>query len=73
VYRRIDRLQEHDLIDERTLVADDGNHYNEYVCNFDSTVISIEDDDYEVRIFREDNAPDQFRELWDELAVSDGA
>jgi DNA-binding HxlR family transcriptional regulator len=38
IYRRIDKLQTQDLIKERTLVADDGNHYKEYECNFNSTL-----------------------------------
>ncbi|TYT63092.1 winged helix-turn-helix domain-containing protein [Natrialba swarupiae] len=69
IYRRLDVLQEHDLVKERTLVADDGNHYKEYRCNFDSTVISLEDDEYDVRIFRKENLPDRFTQLWDELGV----
>ncbi|RQG98146.1 ArsR/SmtB family transcription factor [Natrarchaeobius oligotrophus] len=69
IYRRIDVLQEYDLIKERTLVADDGNHYKEYTCNFNSTVISLEDDEYDVRIFREENLPDRFSRLWDDLGV----
>lgn len=67
VYRRIELLQEHDLIKDRTLVADDGNHYKMYECNFNSTVISLEGDEYDVRIFREENLPDRFTQLWDDL------
>lgn len=67
IYRRIDMLKEHDLVTEQTLVADDGNHYQIYECNFNSTVISLDDDQYDVRIFREENLPDRFTQLWDEL------
>lgn len=67
IYRRLDLLLENDLINERTLVADDGNHYKEYECNFDSTVISLDGDEYDVRIFRKENLPDRFSQLWDEL------
>lgn len=67
IYRRLEMLESHDLVKERTLVADDGNHYKEYTCNFNSTVISLEDDDFEVRIFREENLPDRFSQLWDDL------
>ncbi|APW98233.1 transcriptional regulator [Halobiforma lacisalsi AJ5] len=69
IYRRLDLLEENDLIKDRTLVADDGNHYKEYTCNFNSTVISLEDDEYDVRIFREENLPDRFSRLWDDLGV----
>lgn len=68
IYRRLELLQEHDLVTERTVVAEDGNHYNVYDCNFDSTVITLEDDEYQVRIYRKENVPDRFKQLWDELA-----
>ncbi len=70
IYRRLELLEEHDLIKHRTLVADDGNHYKEYLSNFNSTVISLEDDEYDVRIFREENLPDRFSRLWDELGAN---
>ncbi|MFB6155583.1 MAG: ArsR/SmtB family transcription factor [Haloferacaceae archaeon] len=67
VYRRLEMLEEHDLVSGQTLVAEDGNHYREFECNFDSTVISLDDDEYDVRIFRRENLPDRFGSLWDEL------
>ncbi|MEF8838340.1 MAG: winged helix-turn-helix domain-containing protein [Haloarculaceae archaeon] len=67
VYRRIEVLKEHKLVNEQTLVAEDGNHYKVYESNFESTVISLQDDEYQVRIYREDNLPDRFSQLWDEL------
>ena len=68
IYRRLELLQEHDLVRESTAVAEDGNHYSVYECNFDSTVIRLEDDEYQVRIYRTENVPDRFSKLWDELA-----
>jgi predicted transcriptional regulator len=67
VYRRIEMLDEYELVTDRTLVADDGNHYKVYESNFESTVISLEDDEYRVRIYREENLPDRFSQLWGEL------
>lgn len=67
VYRRIEVLEEHELITSRTLVADDGNHYQVYECNFDSTVIRLEENEYNVRIYRRENLPDRFSSLWDDL------
>ena len=69
IYRRLELLQDHDLVVERTAVAEDGNHYNVYECNFDSTVIRLEDDEYDVRIYRKENLPDRFTQLWDELGA----
>ncbi|WP_435194981.1 helix-turn-helix domain-containing protein [Natronomonas sp. EA1] len=68
IYRRLELLQEHDLVTEATAVAEDGNHYNVYECNFDSTVIALKDDEYQVRIYRKENVPDRFSRLWDDLA-----
>jgi len=67
VYRRLELLAEYDLVTDRTLVADDGNHYKTYESNFESTVISLEDDEYRVRIYRKNNLPDRFGRLWDDL------
>jgi predicted transcriptional regulator len=69
VYRRIEMLDEYDLITDETLVAEDGNHYKVYQSNFESTVISLEDDEYKVRIYREENLPDRFSQLWEELGA----
>ena len=68
VYRRLNLLEEHDLIEAQTVVADDGNHYQIYRCTFDSTVIRLRGDEYNVRIFRADNLPDRFAQVWDELS-----
>ena len=69
VYRRVEVLEEHGLITERTEVAPDGNHYKVFECNFDSTVISLDGDEYDVRIYRRENLPDRFTQLWDDLHV----
>jgi len=69
IYRRLEILEEHDLVTEQTAVAEDGNHYNIYECNFDSTVIQLEDEEYKVRIYRKENLPDRFTRLWDDLSA----
>ena len=69
VYRRLGLLEDRNLVTERTEGAEDGNHYNVYDCNFDSTVIKLDDDGgYDVRVYRSENVPDRFAQLWDELA-----
>jgi len=67
VYRRIETLEENDLVRSETYVAEDGNHYDVYESNFDSTVIRLEDDQYDVRIYRKESVPDRFASLWDDL------
>jgi len=66
-YRHLNALEEYDLVTHRTVISTRGNHYKEYRCNFRSTVISLDDDAYDVRIFRRENLPDSFAQLWDEL------
>jgi len=67
VYRRMEMLDEYDLVRDQTLVAEDGNHYKVYESRFESTVITLEGDQYKVRIYREENLPDRFAQLWDDL------
>ena len=68
VYRRIEELEDFSLVEGRTEIAADGNHYRVFECTFDSTVISLDDGEYEVQIFREGNVPDRFASLWDDLS-----
>ncbi len=68
VYRRVEELEDHDLVTGTTEIASDGNHYRVFECAFDSTVISLDDGEYEVQIFREGNVPDRFATLWDDLS-----
>jgi len=67
VYRRLETLEEYDLVTDRTQVTEDGNQYKIYESNFASTVIALQDDQYSVRIYREENLPDRFNQLWDDL------
>jgi DNA-binding Lrp family transcriptional regulator len=69
VYRRLERLTEQDLVTTRTLVGEDGNEYSIYETNFESTLISLQSDGYEVRVYREQNTPDRFSQLWDDLGI----
>lgn len=68
VYRRLNLLQDHDLVSARLEIAKDGNHYQIYESAFDSVLISVEDDEYDVRIYRRDDLPDRFSDLWEELS-----
>lgn len=71
IYRRIEMLKEHELVGEKTIVAEDGNHYRVFECNFDSTLIRLSEDEFDVRIYRTENLPARFDNLWDDLSRSD--
>lgn len=72
IYRRIEMLKEHDLVSEKTIVAEDGNHYRVFECNFDSTLIRLSGEEFDVRIYRTENLPSRFDNLWDDLSRTDG-
>ena len=65
IYRRIEILREHDLVEERTLVADDGNHYSVYWTDFAGTMVTLDGDEYDVHVLGEEDAPDQLQRLAD--------
>jgi DNA-binding transcriptional ArsR family regulator len=69
VYRRLELLEEQELVTGYTETDEDGNEFKLYECNFESTVISLDDDEYDVRIYRKENLAGRFSELWDDLQV----
>lgn len=68
VYRRLDMLEELNLVVSRTEPASDGNHYKVYECNFDSTVVNLTDGDFDVDVYRRESAAERFAGLWRELS-----
>lgn len=67
VYRRLDMLESRDLVAVRTLVAESGNHYKVFECNFERTVISLEGEEFTAEVHRGEGMPERFSNLWDEL------
>lgn len=67
VYRRLDTLEELDLVTARTLVAENGNHYKVFECNFESTVVVLEGEEFEIDVSRKENLPERFSRLWGEF------
>ena len=65
VYRRLEQLEEHDLVTKRSIISSDGNHYNLYDCNFKSVVITLQNDEYDIWLCRKDSVVEKFAELWD--------
>lgn len=69
VYRRLEQLEEQGLVTSHTETDDDGNEFQLYECNFESTVISLDDEEYDVRVYRKERLPGRFSRLWDDLQV----
>ena len=48
VYRRLDELQEYDLLAERTEYDVDGNHYKTYECQLQEVCVGVEEGSFTV-------------------------
>ncbi|WP_416839264.1 helix-turn-helix domain-containing protein [Haloferax sp. DFSO52] len=54
VYRRLDTLEELDLISSATEVRADGTHYRQYICTFDKSVVSLSPEGFVVELSVDD-------------------
>lgn len=50
IYRRIDALTEHDLLEERTRMDEDGNHYSVYETNLETVCFHLEDGGFTIDV-----------------------
>lgn len=66
VYRRINRLTDHDLLAEHTELDEDGHHYSSYEATLESVEIDLTDGELTADVSREPtDAADRFTELWE--------
>ena len=68
VYRRLDMLVARDLVVARTLVAENGNHYKVFECNFESTVVTLEGKKFRAEVRHGERIPERFSSLWEEFS-----
>ncbi|ELZ22680.1 hypothetical protein C475_16301 [Halosimplex carlsbadense 2-9-1] len=68
-YRKLDRLEEAQLLFEGTEIRPDGQHASIYEVDFEEVVIALtEERDFETEIARQPRTPDQRLEsLWSEV------
>lgn len=65
IYRRLDRLTDADLVDERTRPRADGHHETVYVSRLDTFELTIRDGDLTWDIDRRsDDVADQLTDMW---------
>lgn len=67
-YRRLDRLQEVDLVAERQELDPDGHHYKRYVAIVDNVTVAFDDGTYDVTVTRSSDPSDRFTELFEGLS-----
>lgn len=67
VYRRLQRLREHDLVVERQRIDPDGHHHSVYTARLERVTVELAEGHFEVEVVRADDPADQFTRLVDEL------
>jgi DNA-binding transcriptional ArsR family regulator len=77
VYRRIERLREHDLLGERTEIRDDGNHHSVYTATLSELSVELAEGTFEATVQRRetasfpgqqaDDTADRFASMWENL------
>ena len=68
IYRRIERLAEHDLVASEQQLDPDGHHYKTYEARLDRVSVELEDGRLDVDVRRADeSAADRFTRLYEEL------
>lgn len=70
VYRRVERLQEHDLLEGQQRLDPDGHHYEVYTARLQRVTVELTEDGFIVEIDRTEpaDAADRFTELFEELS-----
>jgi DNA-binding transcriptional ArsR family regulator len=68
IYRRIDRLDEHDLVEAEQELDSDGHHYKTYRARMERVSVELDDGQLVVDVQRADEtAADRFTRLYEEL------
>jgi predicted transcriptional regulator len=68
-YRRLDRLQEANLVTEQQELDPDGHHYKQYAATVETVSVTFADGTYEVAVTRSPTDPaDRFTELFEGLS-----
>ena len=70
IYRRIDRLQEHDLLAERLNLDRNGHHYKMYTARLERITLELINGAFEIEItYRPEAAADRFTEMFEDFDV----
>jgi predicted transcriptional regulator len=67
VYRRLDELEEHDLVTEQTQVDTDGHHYKVYAATLDRISVDLTSNGFELQVTRRERMADQFTQFIEDM------
>lgn len=72
IYRRVEAMEEYDLLSEEITRDSDGTQYNQYRSDLNEITISVNEGDLTVNIDLEKDTVDQFAELIEDLEQAGG-
>ncbi|ODR80529.1 transcriptional regulator [Haladaptatus sp. W1] len=76
VYRRVERLQGHGLLEEQTKIRTSNNHYSVYTATLSEVSIELDTGSFEAAVTRidesfpgerESDTADRFKKMWEDL------
>ncbi len=70
IYRRLNRLQDCDLVEEQLQPQPDGNHYKVFASRLESFSVTFDDGEMHADIERmeaEEDVADRFTRMWQDL------
>lgn len=67
VYRRLDAMLDHDLLEVHQEIDPEGNHYKTFETSLRRVTLEIEDGEYTINIEMREGLVDQFSAFWAEL------
>ena len=67
VYRRTQALEEYDMLDEQTVVDDDGHHYKQFRTNLKEARFRVEQGQFGIDIQLRKDYTDKFTDFWNDL------
>lgn len=67
IYRRIERLQSHDMLAEQLRVDPDGHHSTAYKTKLEEVTVNLENDEYHVQLRVTEDPIDRFAQMWREV------
>ncbi|NHN41490.1 helix-turn-helix transcriptional regulator [Halorubellus sp. JP-L1] len=65
IYRRVERLQEADLLTDDQVLDPDGHHYKVYAANLDAVHVYLEEHGFDVEVDRREAPSDRFTRLYE--------
>jgi predicted transcriptional regulator len=72
IYRRVEAMEDYDLLSEEITRDSDGTQYNQYRSDLNEITISVNEGDLTVNIDLEKDTVDQFAELIEDLEQAGG-